>query len=69
MDQALYGPVNEIKLDIPSIYANIVMEERQMFYKVVMYKDYDGSSKMGRMPSGKLYDGSTNRMVEKKENK
>jgi hypothetical protein len=45
------------------------MRERQMFYKVVMYKDYDGSSKMGRMPSGKLYDGSTNRMVEKKENK
>jgi hypothetical protein len=34
-----------------------------------MYKDYNGSNKMGRMPSGKLYDGSKNRMVEKKENK
>jgi len=27
--------------------------ERQMFYKVVIYKDYDGSNKLGRIPSSK----------------
>jgi len=39
-----------------------------MFYKVVMYKDYDGSSKMGRMPFGKLTE-PVDRLIDKKERK
>jgi hypothetical protein len=38
--------------------------ETHMFYKVVMYKDYDGVTRMGAMPYGSLSNVSEASIVD-----
>jgi len=46
--------VSKIKLDTYSIRGIVrLRRERDMFYKVVIYKHYDGSKKLGHIPPAK----------------